>query len=41
MDLAAAWQALAPADQEVLALHVWEQLSAKDAFSIGLSNSST
>ncbi|QFQ98909.1 sigma-70 family RNA polymerase sigma factor [Streptomyces phaeolivaceus] len=30
-DLAAAWQALAPADQEVLALHVWEQLSAKDA----------
>lgn len=31
MDLAAAWQSLAPADQEVLALHVWEQLSAKDA----------
>ncbi|WP_327723448.1 sigma factor-like helix-turn-helix DNA-binding protein [Streptomyces europaeiscabiei] len=31
MDLAAAWQALAPADQEVLSLHVWEQLSAKDA----------
>ncbi|WP_200308571.1 RNA polymerase sigma factor [Streptomyces adelaidensis] len=30
-DLAAAWQALDPADQEVLALHVWEQLSAKDA----------
>ncbi|MFJ8109014.1 RNA polymerase sigma factor [Streptomyces sp. NPDC096132] len=31
MDLAAAWQSLADADQEVLALHVWEQLSAKDA----------
>ncbi|WP_416985541.1 RNA polymerase sigma factor [Streptomyces sp. T028] len=31
LDLAAAWQSLADADQEVLALHVWEQLSAKDA----------
>ncbi|ULR52101.1 RNA polymerase sigma factor [Streptomyces deccanensis] len=31
MDLAAAWQALTPADQEVLALQVWERLSAKDA----------
>jgi len=31
MDLAAAWQSLSDADQEVLALHVWEQLSAKDA----------
>ncbi|MEV7427633.1 MULTISPECIES: RNA polymerase sigma factor [unclassified Streptomyces] len=31
LDLGAAWQGLAPADQEVLALHVWEELSARDA----------
>jgi RNA polymerase sigma-70 factor (ECF subfamily) len=31
MDLVAAWQSLAAADQEVLALLVWEHLSAKDA----------
>ncbi|MGO4751213.1 RNA polymerase sigma factor [Streptomyces sp. 2MCAF27] len=31
MELAAAWQSLAPADQEVLALHVWEDLAARDA----------
>jgi RNA polymerase sigma-70 factor (ECF subfamily) len=31
MDLAAAWQSLAAADQEVLALHIWEELSTKDA----------
>ncbi|WP_328440841.1 sigma-70 family RNA polymerase sigma factor [Streptomyces sp. NBC_00444] len=31
MDLAAAWRSLAAADQEVLALHIWEELSTKDA----------
>jgi RNA polymerase sigma factor (sigma-70 family) len=31
LDLIAAWRTLPPADQEVLALHVWEDLSAKDA----------
>ncbi|BBC34935.1 hypothetical protein SGFS_062290 [Streptomyces graminofaciens] len=31
MELVAAWQELTPADQEVLALHVWEGLIAKDA----------
>ncbi|CCB71096.1 RNA polymerase sigma factor [Streptantibioticus cattleyicolor] len=31
IDLVAAWQALAPADQEVLALHVWEGLAAREA----------
>jgi RNA polymerase sigma factor (sigma-70 family) len=31
MDLVAAWQSLAPADQEVLALHVWEGLDARGA----------
>jgi RNA polymerase sigma-70 factor (ECF subfamily) len=31
MDLVAAWRSLSPADQEVLALNVWEDLSAKDA----------
>lgn len=31
MELVAAWQSLAPADQEVLALHVWEGLAARDA----------
>ncbi|MPY61485.1 RNA polymerase sigma factor [Streptomyces spongiae] len=31
MDLVAAWKELPPADQEVLALHVWEGLAAKDA----------
>jgi RNA polymerase sigma-70 factor (ECF subfamily) len=31
MDLIAAWRTLPAADQEVLALDVWEDLSAKDA----------
>jgi RNA polymerase sigma factor (sigma-70 family) len=31
LDLVAAWRELAPVDQEVLALSVWEDLSAKDA----------
>ncbi|MFJ8001140.1 RNA polymerase sigma factor [Streptomyces sp. NPDC096310] len=31
LELGAAWQELAPGDQEVLALHVWEELSARDA----------
>ncbi|MGQ4385256.1 RNA polymerase sigma factor [Streptomyces sp. SAS_270] len=31
IDLVAAWRSLAPADQEVLALNVWEQLDARDA----------
>ncbi|MFI6702598.1 RNA polymerase sigma factor [Streptomyces sp. NPDC050509] len=31
LELGAAWQELAAADQEVLALHVWEELSARDA----------
>ncbi|MFE2938849.1 RNA polymerase sigma factor [Streptomyces sp. NPDC059255] len=31
LELGAAWRQLAPADQEVLALHVWEELSARDA----------
>lgn len=31
LELGAAWQALAPDDQEVLALHVWEQLTAREA----------
>lgn len=31
IDLVAAWRSLTPADQEVLALHVWEQLDARDA----------
>jgi RNA polymerase sigma-70 factor (ECF subfamily) len=31
LELAQAWQALSSADQEVLALHVWEQLNAREA----------
>ncbi|WP_406460389.1 sigma-70 family RNA polymerase sigma factor [Streptomyces sp. NBC_01622] len=31
LELVEAWQALAAADQEVLALHVWEDLGAKEA----------
>jgi RNA polymerase sigma factor (sigma-70 family) len=31
IDLVAAWRTLPAADQEVLALHVWEDLSARDA----------
>ncbi|UYQ66312.1 RNA polymerase sigma factor [Streptomyces peucetius] len=31
LELGAAWQALAADDQEVLALHVWEQLTAREA----------
>ncbi len=31
IDLSAAWRALGPVDQEVLALHVWDDLSAPDA----------
>jgi RNA polymerase sigma-70 factor (ECF subfamily) len=31
LELVEAWQALAAADQEVLALHVWEDLTAKEA----------
>jgi RNA polymerase sigma factor (sigma-70 family) len=31
MDLAAAWRCLVAADQEVIALHIWEELSTKDA----------
>ncbi|QKW08123.1 RNA polymerase sigma factor [Streptomyces sp. NA04227] len=34
LDLAAAWRSLAPADQEVLALHVWEQLEAREAATV-------
>jgi RNA polymerase sigma-70 factor (ECF subfamily) len=34
IDLVAAWQSLAPADQEVLALHVWEALDARDAATV-------
>jgi RNA polymerase sigma factor (sigma-70 family) len=34
LDLVAAWRAMAPADQEVLALHVWEDLSARDAAAV-------
>ncbi|MGW7041256.1 RNA polymerase sigma factor [Streptomyces avermitilis] len=34
IDLVAAWQSLAPADQEVLALHVWEGLDARDAATV-------
>ncbi|MBX7552087.1 sigma-70 family RNA polymerase sigma factor [Streptomyces sp. tea 10] len=29
IDLVAAWQSLTPADQEVLALHVWEELTRR------------
>ena len=31
IDVIAAWRTLSAADQEALALHVWEDLSAKDA----------
>ncbi|MFD9390308.1 RNA polymerase sigma factor [Streptomyces sp. NPDC060000] len=34
IDLVAAWQCLIPADQEVLALHVWEGLEARDAATV-------
>jgi RNA polymerase sigma factor (sigma-70 family) len=34
IDLTAAWRALPAADQEVLALHVWEDLSAQDAAAV-------
>ncbi|MDX2675009.1 RNA polymerase sigma factor [Streptomyces sp. NY05-11A] len=34
IDLVAAWQSLIPADQEVLALHVWEGLDARDAATV-------
>ncbi|MFF1452132.1 RNA polymerase sigma factor [Streptomyces sp. NPDC058274] len=34
IDLVAAWRSLAPADQEVLALHVWEELDARDAATV-------
>ncbi|MEH0575000.1 MULTISPECIES: sigma-70 family RNA polymerase sigma factor [Streptomyces] len=34
IDLVAAWQSLTPADQEVLALHVWEGLDARDAATV-------
>lgn len=34
IDLVAAWQSLAPADQEVLALHVWEGLDARDSAAV-------
>jgi RNA polymerase sigma factor (sigma-70 family) len=34
VDLMDAWRTMPPADQEVLALHVWEDLSAKDAASV-------
>ncbi|MGD6756415.1 RNA polymerase sigma factor [Streptomyces sp. BH105] len=34
IDLVAAWQSLAPADQEVLALHLWEGLGARDAATV-------
>ena len=34
IDLVAAWQSLSPADQEVLALHVWEGLEARDAATV-------
>ncbi|MET9078662.1 sigma-70 family RNA polymerase sigma factor [Streptomyces sp. NPDC004232] len=34
IDLVAAWQSLTPADQEVLALHVWEELKARDAATV-------
>ncbi|MFD5074343.1 RNA polymerase sigma factor [Streptomyces sp. NPDC058371] len=34
IDLVAAWRSLPPADQEVLALHVWEELDARDAATV-------
>jgi RNA polymerase sigma factor (sigma-70 family) len=34
IDLVAAWHALTPADQEVLALNVWEGLDARDAATV-------
>ncbi|MFF8729507.1 RNA polymerase sigma factor [Streptomyces sp. NPDC015171] len=34
IDLVAAWQSLIPVDQEVLALHVWEGLDARDAAAV-------
>ncbi|WP_316770371.1 RNA polymerase sigma factor [Streptomyces sasae] len=34
MDLVAAWRRLPVADQEVLALHVWEGLTDRDAATV-------
>ncbi|OLZ61193.1 RNA polymerase subunit sigma [Streptomyces sp. IMTB 2501] len=34
VDLVAAWQSLTAADQEVLSLHVWEALDARDAATV-------
>lgn len=34
IDLVAAWQSLTSADQEVLALHIWEGLNARDAATV-------
>ena len=34
VDLARAWGSLSPADQEVLALHVWDDLSDRDAATV-------
>ncbi|MCA1219231.1 RNA polymerase sigma factor [Streptomyces sp. 8L] len=34
IDLVSAWQSLTPADGEVLALHVWEGLNARDAATV-------
>ncbi len=34
VDIQDAWGSLPPGDQEVLALHVWEDLSAKDAAAV-------
>jgi RNA polymerase sigma factor (sigma-70 family) len=34
LDLVSAWRSLSPAEQEVLALSIWEDLSAKDAAAV-------
>ncbi|WP_394426167.1 RNA polymerase sigma factor [Streptomyces sp. SGAir0957] len=34
IDLVEAWRSLAPADQEVLALHIWEGLNAREAATV-------
>jgi RNA polymerase sigma-70 factor (ECF subfamily) len=34
MDLTAAWQALSTADQEILALHVWDGLTHSEAATV-------
>jgi RNA polymerase sigma-70 factor (ECF subfamily) len=34
LDLVSAWRALSPADQEVLALHVWDDLTDRDAAAV-------